>query len=207
MSRRALGTMMLSFFVIAVTLAAFPASSHADELLTFDELAPFTVVTSQYAGVNFAGAAVLTVGLDLDPHFPPASGLNVLYNTVGALSLVFSSPVSYFQGAFTYNSGLTLQGFDALNNPLATTIGAFSANYIGSGNAPNEVLSVTAANIRKVVVTGGAGNNFTLDNAQFTGSTVNSAVPEPSELTLLGAGLAMLGLAAFSTRRRAQAAA
>ncbi|MDQ8160497.1 MAG: PEP-CTERM sorting domain-containing protein [Gemmatimonadota bacterium] len=165
-----------------------PAAASAQQTLTFEGFAPFTVLSNQYLGVNFQGATILTQGAGLNPPFPPKSGVNLVYNPVGPMELLFGAPIAYFQGHFTYNDGLTLQGYDAGNNLLATSLGAFSMNSGGSGNPDNELIRIDAANMVRVVVTGGGGNNFTLDDAQFTGSV--AVVPEPSTVVLLAAGLA-----------------
>jgi hypothetical protein len=183
---------MKKLFILLVMVATLclPVTVMADQTLTFEGFADFTVLTTQYPGINFQGATVLTLGGSLNPQFPPHSGVNVIYNPIGPMDLVFSTPISYFSGYVTYNSGMEIQAFDSLNNPLGAVFGAYSANYSGSGNPPNEYLIITAANITKVELTGGAGNNFVLDDATFSGS-INS-VPEPATLLLLGFGLAGL---------------
>ncbi len=196
------GAVVRKNLLLAVALFALllPGTVMADQILTFEGFADLTVLTNQYPGINFQGSTILTAGGSLNSiDFPPHSGVNVIYNPVGPMELVFSTPISYFSGFVTYNSGMTMQGFDAANNLLATATGAYGNNYVSSGNPPNELLTITAANITKVVLTGGSGNNFTLDDAQFSGSIdINNPVPEPSTFVLLGAGIA----AAAMLRRR-----
>jgi hypothetical protein len=52
--------------------------------------------------------------------------------------------------------------------------------------------------ISKVTIAGGGGNNFTLDDAEFTGS-VNAGAPEPGTIAMLMGGL---GCLAFFDRRK-----
>jgi hypothetical protein len=115
------------------------------------------------------------------------------------MSIDFASPVGYFSGYFTYNSGLTVQAYDGLSNLIGTYNSVCTANYIGSGTAcgPNELGIVTAPGIVHILITGGGGNNFTLDDAQFTGS-VNS-IPEPGTLLMFGSGI--IGLAGTLRRK------
>jgi hypothetical protein len=186
---------MRYILVLAFVIFSLPATLWADQTLTFEGFAPYTVLTTQYPGINFQGATVLTLGAGLNPQFPPHSGVNVVYNPSGPMQLVFSNPIAYFSGYLTYNSGMNIQAFDIFNNLLGTVNGAYSSNYVGTGNPPNELLTITAPDITKVVLSGGGGNNFTLDDVRFTGS---QSVPLPAGILLLGPGLA--GLAALRRR-------
>jgi hypothetical protein len=181
---------------VAGLLAILPATAWAQQTLTFEGFASGTELTTQYAGINFQGATILTEGISLNPPFPPRSGVNVVYNPVGPMELIFSSAISFFQGYFTYNSGLTLQGFDSFNALVATSIGAYDQNFIGSGNPDNELVRIDAAGITRVLITGGGGNNFVMDDAQFTGSI--NIVPEPGTVFLVASGL----VGVLFTRRR-----
>lgn len=179
---------------------SLPVVMSAAQTLTFEGFADLTVLTNQYPGIDFQGATILTCGGALNcGSFPPRSGVNVVYNPVGPMELLFSTPIDFFEGYFTYNAGLTLQGYDVGNNLLATALGAFAQNFIGSGNPPNEKVRIDAVGITKVRVTGGGGNNFTMDDAAFTGS-INVGVPEPSTFAMFGG--ALTGLAMYLRRRR-----
>ena len=184
--------------IIAVLALSFPPSLFADPILTFEGFSDLTVITNQYPRVVFNGATILTAGISLNEiDFPPHSGVNVVINSVGPMELVFSSSINYFSGYLTYNNGMTVEGYDVLNNLLDTAIGAFSANFVSSGNPPNEYLRIDASGITRVVLTGGGSNSFVLDDAQFTGS-----VPEPSTFFLLGAGLGGLALIRRKARKQ-----
>lgn len=179
--------------ILAASLLLLPVASFAAQTITFEGFADGTSFTTQFPGVNFQGATILTCGGSLNcGQFPPNSGVNVVYNPVGPMELLFSTPVDFFQGYFTYNSGLTVEGFDSGNNLLASAAGAFGQNFIGSGNAPNELVRIDAVGISRVLITGGGGNNFTLDDASFTGSI--NIVPEPSTYALAGGALAAAAL-------------
>lgn len=174
--------------VVLALVVAVPAVSFADQVITFEGYPDLTVFTNQFPGVNFNGATVLQLGGSLNPAFPPHSGINVVYNPVGPMSIQFASPVDYFEGYFTYNQPLLIEAFDSLSNLLGTYNSVCSANYIGAGTGcdPNELGIVTAMGIDHVQISGGGGNYFTLDDAQFTGSV--NVTPEPGTLALLGSG-------------------
>ncbi len=190
----------LMALLVIVGLCA-PATVMADQTLTFEGYPDSTLLTTQYAGINFGGAQILSAGGSLNStQFPPHSGINVIYNPNGAMQLIFDTAIDYFSGYVTYNYNMTIQGFDSIGTQLAITSGAYSANYIGSGNDfPNELLTISALGITKVVLTGGSGNNFTLDDVKFTNS-VDNQVPEPATMLLFGTGIA--GLAAVGRRKR-----
>jgi len=184
--------------IIAVLALSFPPSLFADPILTFEGFSDLTVITNQYPRVVFNGATILTAGISLNQiDFPPHSGVNVVINSVGPMELVFSPSINYFSGYLTYYNGMTVEGYDVLNNLLDTAIGAYSANFVSSGNPPNEYLRIDASGITRVVLTGGGNNSFVLDDAQFTG-----AVPEPSTFFLLGAGLGGLALIRRKARKQ-----
>jgi hypothetical protein len=187
--------------VLALLGSAVPAGAG---IITFEGYVDMTAFTTQYLGVNFNGATVLSKGGSLNyTQFPPHSGINVVYNPSGAMTIDFLSPVGFFSGYFTYNLPLSVRAFDGSLNLLGSYNGLCSANYVGSGCATgaNEYGLITAAGISRVIITGGGGNNFTLDDAEFTGSVDNNTVPDPGS-TLLLLSMALAGVGAWRLRRQ-----
>jgi hypothetical protein len=151
--------------------AAVPASLDAANItVTFEGLADSTVLATQYSGLTFSNAIILSAGISLNEfEFPPHSGSNVASDNGGPVTITFSSPVESVSGYFTYGVSLTIQAFDGSNNLLASAVSRFSSNEALSGVAgsqPNEPLAVnTSVNISKVVITGAVGGtSFTMDD-------------------------------------------
>lgn len=152
-------------------IATVPASSDSGPgTLTFEGYSDSTVLTTQYSGLTFTDAVILTAGISLNEfEFPATSGSNVIYDNNGPISLSFTSPIQSFTGHFTYSVPVTLQAFDASNNLVDSTASRFANNEALSGVAgsqPDEVIQVGAsAGIARIVITGNAGGtSFTVDD-------------------------------------------
>ncbi len=177
-------------------LQAIPANAG---LIDFEGLPDSTIITNQYSGLAFANAIILTAGISLNEiDFPPRSGVNVVSDDNGPLSIAFASPVTNFGAYFTYAVPLTLTAFDSLNNLVATSTSAFSANYASSGHTPNEFLHFTlAGGISRMTITGDpAGSSFVLDDLT---TTTGTAVPEPASWVLV---ITIMSLVALVTMAR-----
>lgn len=184
----------------AATLALgllLPGQSRA-VTIDFETLTELDAVTTQFTGLTFANASVLTAGSTLNEfEFPPSSGTNVVFDDGGDIQIDFSTTALTLSGRITYSEALTLTAFDALLNPVVTVNSLFASNLGLSGDvgsSPNELLSLTyASGISRVLIAGNAlGGSFTLDDLTYTISGTLSqpptTVPEPASGILLAIG-------------------
>jgi len=152
---------------------------YAQTSITFDTLNDGDLVTNQYSGLTFSNARVLTSGFSLnDLDFPAHSGANAITDASGPISIAFSAPVSTFSGYFTHVQPITITAFDGTGNQLATTTSSKNnAAVSGDGSVPNELLSLAAGNIAKVIITGSpSGNSVVMDDLNYSSSSSNSAL-------------------------------
>jgi hypothetical protein len=161
-------------------------------VLDFEGFADSTNLTTQYPGVTFTDATVISAGISLNEfELPPYSGTNVVFDDGGPISIAFATPVLSFAAYFTYYEPINLAAFDAVGNEVASATSAFSINVacgdgppcLGDpGSSPNEFLEVALdTGISTVIITGDPnGSSFTLDDATYT-----TATPEPATGGLL----------------------
>lgn len=183
---------------LVVAVLFVPKASTASPI-DFESLGDLDSITTQFPGLTFTNAVILTAGISLNEfEFPPRSGVNVASDNGGPIRIEFAATMVSVGGYFTYGSGLTLEAFDAALVSLGSVTSAFSTNMGLSGeagSAPNEFLGLSSlAGIRSIVITGDpSGGSFTLDDLTYARD-----VPEPSGLLLLGIANAV----AWARRRR-----
>ena len=192
----------------ALLVATSSSVSAAPITLDFEGLVDSAFVTNNFAGLTFSNTVCLVAsgsgGTLSEADFPPFSGMTVVGDRGGAMTISFASPVDSFGGYFTYAQFLTLEAFNAGNVSLGSVSGVFSGfgNYVSTNNPPNEFLSLSAPGIAKVTITAlPGGDSFTLDNFQYVPSAPGppGPVPEPATLSLLLTGL---GGTMWRVRRR-----
>lgn len=165
-------------------------------VINFDGLSDLEPVTNQFAGATFTNTITLTAGISLNEfEFPPLSDFNVASDDGEPISIAFSVPVLSFGGFFTYLVPLTIDAFDAGNNPVGQALSAFNSNLALSGDpgsSPNEFLGVAfLGGIASVVITGDPfGGSFTMDDVSFESQV---AVPEPTSAFLLLTAGSLIG--------------
>lgn len=191
--------------VVVAALIVLPARLFAAPIvIDFDTLGELEAVTTQFSGLTFSGATVLTAGSSLNEfEFPPHSGSNVVFDDGGSIFVDFTTPIFGFGGFFTYVTPLTITAFDSGHNLLGSVSSLFGTNLALSGDAgssPNEFLQfLSTVAIGSVSVTGDpAGGSFVVDDVTLQ----TTPVPEPGTLSLLVAG----GLLALRARRRGRSA-
>jgi hypothetical protein len=178
-----LSTLRFILGLLALGVAATPVPA---ETIGFEGFSDSTILTTQYPGLTFTNAIILTSGISLNEfNFPAHSGVNVVSDNNGPMMIDFSAPITSFSGYFTYLEPLTLDGFNASDTEVATAASAFSNNLAclagppcpgDPGSSPNEFIELGfAGGISSVTITGDPlGGSFTMDDM-----TYNSAVPEP----------------------------
>ena len=185
-------SVVAALFALVILASPYQAAA-APITINFDSLEDLTTVGTEFEGLTFLNATVLTSGISLNEfEFPPHSGANVVLDDGGAISISFATPVFSFGGFFTYLAPLTLTAFDTSNNTLGSVGSLFSSNLALSGemgSSPNELLQFfSRVAIGSVLIAGDpVGGSFVLDDLTYDATRV----PEPGSLALLvikGAG-------------------
>jgi hypothetical protein len=190
-----LGSRLSGAFLLLLATAALSPLSAGTVTLDFEGFPDSTSLTTQYPGLTFTNATIISSGISLNEfEFPPHSGTNVAFDDGGPISISFASPVLSFGGYFTYAEPLTLAAFDSTSAQVATAVSLFSNNdalFGDSGSSPNEFLQVLfASGISSVTITGASlGGSFVMDDATLT-TADTTAVPEPGSIFLLLSGMA-----------------
>jgi hypothetical protein len=156
----------------------------AADTIDFEGFPDSTSLTTQYPGLIFSDALIISAGASLDEtDFPPESGINVVLDNGGPITIDFLTPITDFSAFFTYTEQLTLTGFDSADNPVASATSLFFSNFVSSGNPPDEVISLSdVPGMSSVTIAGDpAGNSFTMDDMSFTPQL--TSVPEPALIT------------------------
>jgi hypothetical protein len=170
-----------------VALCTLASARGGTVFLDFDSLSDSDIVTNQFPSLIFSNTIVLSAGISLNEfEFPPHSGMNVISDSGGPISITFATPILSFSGFFTYAEPLVLAAFDASLAQVASVTSTFSSNdalFGDPGSSPNEFLSVSfAGGISSVtIVADSAGSSFVLDDLTYASQV---AVPEPRSLSL-----------------------
>lgn len=168
---------------IAARQPSIPSNNSASIItIDFEDLTNYTVVTTQYSnlGVAFEGAQVLSEGGNLNYlHFPPRSGLNVIYDdpqhwNPGNITITFDTDVTgsvlRVGGYVTGNRNVSMTTYDADGNTLGS-VETGGLNHAPQGT-PNMLLEINAsAPIARVTFFNGGerGNTYTIDDFFFEG--------------------------------------
>jgi hypothetical protein len=179
--------------VTAMMTLSAPKAEAVPVTFDFEGLTDLSELGAQLGGplgISFTNAVVLTAGASLNEFdFPPQSGIQVVADVLGPLTMSFGSTITSFSGFFTYTEQLTLTALFQ-GAVVGQILSAPGSNVATFGGTPNEFLTLSGFNFDTLLVTGNAaGGSFTLDVA--TADFVEN-VPEPSTLSLAGIGILSL---------------
>jgi uncharacterized protein (TIGR03437 family) len=164
---------------LLVIVAPLLGWAQTPNTLDFENLSDGALVTSQFPGLTFMNAIVLTSGFSLnDLDFPARSGTKVISDTGGPISIAFATPPSSFSGYFTHQGAITLTAFGPLGNILSTLTSSFSNTALTADPAhpPNELIELSFPQaVSKLTVSSATAGSLTLDDV-----TINAAIgPAP----------------------------
>ena len=213
------------FTALALGASLLVPAAQADaatQTITFDDLAPGTTLSTQYAGIGatftpnaYTGTGTSSSGRnwahDTDMTVVSATGSDT--DNLGAPSLASGNVLGSYGGwydedgdpSFRITFGTPMSSVSADFAAVAT--GADVAIYaydgttlVGSANGGDKygqfMLSVASADITSVVITPGSYDDYVaVDDISYT-----SVVPEPANLALTALGL---GVLAWRSRRSA----
>jgi hypothetical protein len=194
-------------FLIVISMTT--ASAATLQTIDFEAFTDSETLSNQIAGLTFTNATALTDTGSLNAsEFPPRSGGAVLFDNGAPIQIVFSpmglnaSAILRVAAYATYVSQLTLTAYGPGDMFLSTSSSAFAENTTQSGNAQNEFIEVSGADIRKVVFSAlPAGDSFVLDDLSFEFEPLSnsSVIPEPGFYPACLLALAGMG---YRLRRR-----
>jgi YD repeat-containing protein len=188
-----------SLFRIVLVLFCLNVAS-ASDIITFEDLPDAYFFSSgdqnignYYPGITFGpnvtGLSVSRFGGYDNSGFPPHSGDVVVWDAADpTITVSFVTSIQSFGIWYTSYDPLTLEAFDASDNPLGTVVG--DPNTDGT-TGTTSFLFLSSPAIESVTLTSTPGL-FTLDDLTFqSGSTT---VPEPGSSLLFGFAIFLLVL-------------
>ncbi len=220
--------LMVAFVAIALCVSAGPADAVVI-VLDFEGLADFEPVQNFYSGgfggsgsgpgpnfgIGFSANSLALIDADAggsgnfggEPS--PDTVLFFLGGTAATMNVAagFSTGFSFFYtainnpGSVTVYSGLNATGavLATLGLPLTPYNGAPDPNGAFSPLVP---IGVAFAGVAMSVDFAGVIDQIGFDDVTFGSPTPNGVIPEPATLTLLGIGLAGLGLNRLRRKKR-----
>jgi hypothetical protein len=197
--------MRILFIISSLLLCLGTDAARASTVIDFEGLDDGTLLSTQYAGLTFSNAQILTAGISLNEfEFPPHSGVNVATDSSGPISIVFSSPVQSVGGFFTYADPITLKAFNASSDLIGSASSVFSNNEAISGDAgshPNELLDIRwSGGISRLTITGAPdGGSVVLDDFSYGAMVI--PVPEPETFGLPAIAVLIALVFQFARRR------